>query len=261
MSLTGWKVLVPKPPEQAIAMADHLTSLGATPVVSTPLRTVLPTNRTERDSLERAVREIARGVYSWVVVTSANTVRSLVEVGLTPTAAQATTWACVGSATASALTRELGVAAAITPPANNRGAQGLVEMFPRYLATTHRNRRVLFPHSDLSNEVIPTGLTDLGWEVTTAVAYHTVPAPVDQEILKAITTGEIGALLVTSGSGIRSLLDQAGSIPPSTVIACIGTRSAAECEKLGLRVDCVAPVSNGIVLIDTLADFIQQTET
>ncbi|MDY6049594.1 MAG: uroporphyrinogen-III synthase [Corynebacterium sp.] len=240
-------------------MADHLRSLGGTPVVSTPLRTVLPTDRTERDSLERAVREIARGHYSWVVVTSANTVRSLVEVGLTPTAAQATTWAAVGSATASALTRELGVTAEITPPANNRGAAGLVEMFPRYLATTHRNRRVFFPHSDLSNDVIPAGLTELGWDVTSVVSYHTVPAPIDPEILSAITTGDINALLITSGSGIRSLLDQAGTIPESTVIACIGTRSVAECEKLGVRVDCVAPVSNGIVLIDTLADIIKQT--
>ena len=73
------------------------------------------------------------------------------------------------------------------------------------------------------------------------IAGHpTVPVTADAAVVEAVRAGEVRAMLVTSGSVARQVAEQFGAIPPGTIIACIGPRTAEDARAVGLRVDVVA---------------------
>ena len=94
----------------------------------------------------------------------------------------------------------------------------------------------------------------MGWEVDDVTAYRTVrAAPPAAPVRDAIKSGGFDAVLFTSSSTVRNLVGIAGKPHSSTVIACIGPRTAATAEEHGLRVDVLSPVPEVRALVEALA--------
>ncbi|WP_258725453.1 uroporphyrinogen-III synthase [Cellulomonas sp. NS3] len=253
--LAGVRVLVPRADDGADPLVIALRAAGAGPVPVALIQTVPPEDPTELDDLLLA---LGSRWYTWLAITSAAAVPVLVdraeEVG-TPLAelVQGTRVAAVGPATARALRAEgvevdlvpSGSSSAATllavwpalPPAGDPGDGGSSEPH----AAEHDPGRVLVPHADLAAPTLTTGLRARGWEVDDVVAYRTVRGPdPDPGVHEDWTAGRLGAVLLTSGSTARNLLDLLGEPPADTLVCCIGPSTAAEAARLGLRVDAVA---------------------
>ncbi|MBB2923466.1 uroporphyrinogen-III synthase [Cellulomonas cellasea] len=259
--LAGTRVLVPRADDGADPLVIALTAAGAEPVPVALIQTVPPEDPTDLDDLLLA---LGSGWYTWLAITSAAAVPVLVdraeEVG-TPLAelVQGTRVAAVGPATARALRAE-GVEVDLVPSGASSAAT-LLAVWPALPsravdvpdahapdahapdahATEHDPGRVLVPHADLAAPTLTTGLRARGWEVDDVVAYRTVRGPdPDPQVHEDWTAGRVDAVLLTSGSTARNLLDLLGEPPAGTLVCCIGPSTAAEAHRLGLRVDAVA---------------------
>src|SRR5271165_6386903 len=106
-ALTGKRILVTRARHQSGQLSGELAALGAE-VIEIPAIEIIPPDSFE--PLDEALRNLQQ--YKWLIVTSANTVRSIRERLVAPDLAAATFGhlkiAAVGSATARAL-REMGL--------------------------------------------------------------------------------------------------------------------------------------------------------
>jgi uroporphyrinogen III methyltransferase / synthase len=250
--LYGWKVLVPRTRDQAGALSAALRSYGAVPVeVPTiavePPRTAAP--------MERAVKGLVDGRYSWVAFTSVNAVRAvrekLEEYGLDARALAGVRLAAVGDTTAQAL-RDFGVEPDLVPKEQQSSEGLLAEWDP----CDDPVDRVFLPRADIATETLVAGLQELGWQVDDVTAYRTVrAAPPPAETREALKGGGFDAVLFTSSSTVRNLVGIAGKPHDTTVLACIGPQTAATAEEQGLRVDVLAPKPDVATLVQALAEF------
>ena len=67
----------------------------------------------------------------------------------------------------------------------------------------------------------------------------------------------INAVLVTSGSVARSLAEQLAPLPESTVVACIGPRTAFDARDAGLTVHAIAETRSSEALVDALVEHVR----
>src|SRR6185437_15001444 len=99
--LTGRRILVTRARHQAGKLSQSLRALGAEPV-EVPVLEIRPPE--SFDPLDTALRRLDQ--YDWLIVTSANTVRVLVEraaaLGISPREGRLPQIAAVGAATADA---------------------------------------------------------------------------------------------------------------------------------------------------------------
>jgi uroporphyrinogen III methyltransferase / synthase len=253
--LYGWRVLVPRTRDQAGALSAVLRSYGAVPVeVPTiavePPRTPAP--------MERAVKGLFEGKYSWVAFTSTNAVKAvrekLEEFGLDARALSGVKVAAVGEATAQALL-DFGVRPELVP-SGQQSSEGLLADWAPYDDVFDPIDRVLLPRADIATETLLAGLKELGWQVDDVTAYRTVrAAPPPAETREALKGGGFDAVLFTSSSTVRNLVGIAGKPHDTTVLACIGPQTAATAEEHGLRVDVLAPRPDVATLVEALAEF------
>ncbi|MBC7291461.1 MAG: uroporphyrinogen-III synthase [Actinotalea sp.] len=261
--LAGRRVLVGRGGDWGERVAALLATEGAEGVV-VPLITFAPP--ADVAPLEEALRRLADGAYDWVTVTSATTVTALAErvpgvLGpdrALPDLLRATRVAAVGPGTARALT-EHGVATDLLP-SGERSAAGLVAEMTgqgavgRGDGTRTSGARVLVPHSDLAEPTVVDGLRAAGWAVDEVVAYRTVRGPGPSEAVRAAwRSGGIHAVLLSSASTVRSLVELLGTPASSVVVCCIGSRTAAAARELGLRVDVVPAAASAEELVAALA--------
>jgi uroporphyrinogen III methyltransferase/synthase len=250
--LYGWRVLVPRTREQAGGLSAALRSYGAVPVeVPTiavePPRTPAP--------MERALKGLVDGRYSWIAFTSVNAVRAvrekLEEYGLDARAFSGVRVAVVGEATAQAV-REFG----ITPDLVPSGQQSSDGLLADWHECDDPVDRVFLPRADIATDTLLAGLKDLGWQVDDITAYRTVrAAPPPAETREALKGGGFDAVLFTSSSTVRNLVGIAGKPHDTTVLACIGPQTSATAAELGLRVDVQSPKPDVAVLVESLAEF------
>jgi uroporphyrinogen-III synthase len=245
-TLAGLRVLVPRATEGPDPLVIALTASGAEPVTVPLIQTVPPEDLTELDDVLLA---LGIGYYGWLAVTSGAAVRVLVdraqETGSTLAALVAGTHvATVGPATARAL-RNAGVAVDLVP----RGASSVAELLatwppaPTVSASVDArpDLRVLVPHGDLAAPTLAVALRERGWTVEEIIAYRTVPGPPPDDATRADwTAGRIGAVVLTSGSSARNLLDLLGPPAPGTLVVCLGPSTAATAGSIGLQVAAVA---------------------
>lgn len=239
-ALHGLRVLVPRGGAWGEAVAGHLRARGAEPLV-VPLVAFAPPD--DPAALAAAVDTLRRGGFDWLLVTSATTVDALVARGAT--VPLGTKVGAVGAATRTALERA-GIGVDLVPSSDG-SALGLVGELPGDPG------RVLLPQSDLADATAADALAARGARVTAVVAYRTVAVPVDAATRAAVTAGRLDAVLVTSGSVARQVAEQLGPLPPETLVACLGPRTAAEAEAVGLAVAVVAPERSVAALLDALA--------
>ncbi|MFI2753844.1 uroporphyrinogen-III synthase [Cellulomonas sp. P22] len=247
--LAGLRVLVPRATHGPDPLSIALSAAGAVPVTVELIETVPPEDPTDLDDVLLA---LGAGYYTWVAVTSAAAVPVLVdraeETGSTLAELVATTRvAAVGPATARAL-RLAGVHVDLVPQGTS-SAHSLLAQWPALAADD--DGHVLLPHADLAAPTLATGLRAQGWQVDDVVAYRTVRgAPPDAATRSAWESGDIGAVLLTSGSTARNLVELLGPPPPGTLVCCIGPTTRAEADRLGLPVAGVAETQTpaGLVL-------------
>ncbi|MFD0918420.1 bifunctional uroporphyrinogen-III C-methyltransferase/uroporphyrinogen-III synthase [Saccharopolyspora rosea] len=253
-ALYGWKVLVPRTKEQAGVMSERLWSHGA---VSHEVPTISVEPPRSPAQMERAVKGLVDGRYQWVVFTSANAVRAVLEkfneFGLDARAFSGVKIACVGEATAQRV-RDFGITPELLP-SGDQSSEGLLQDFPPHDDVLDPVDRVLLPRADIATETLSAGLRERGWEVDDVTAYRTVrAAPPPAETREMIKTGGFDAVCFTSSSTVRNLVGIAGKPHARTLVACIGPNTAETAKEFGLRVDVQPEAPRVEELVDALAE-------
>ncbi|WP_314103375.1 uroporphyrinogen-III synthase [uncultured Frigoribacterium sp.] len=241
--LKGVRVLVPRGGKWGDGVSASLRSYGAAPVIA-PLINFAPAETPEL--LAAALGRLKAGVYEWLVVTSATTVDVLVGNGIRPI--PATRIAAVGETTAAALTLA-GYHVDFVPEGDN-SARGLVKEWPSELVAG----RVLVPQSDIAEPTLVAGLSARGFDAEFVSAYRTVGVPVTDDVVRDVASGDISVLLVTSGSVARQIAAQLAPLPESTVVACIGPRTAFDARAAGLPVHLIAETRSAAALVEAVVE-------
>jgi uroporphyrinogen-III synthase len=197
-------------------------------------------------ALARALSDLQKGNYDWLVVTSATTVDVIVGLGVT--IAPTTRIAAVGETTAAALTLA-GYRVDFVPSRDN-SARGLVKEWPE----SEIRGRVLVPQSDIAEPNLVSGLGNLGLDVQFVAAYRTVAVRVTDTVRAEVASGRIGAVLISSGSVARQIAAQLAPVPSTTVLACIGPRTAFDARDAGLTIDVIAPHRSAESLVEALVE-------
>jgi uroporphyrinogen-III synthase len=241
--LLGWRVLVPRGGKWGDGIAASLRALGAVPVVA-PLINFAGTENP--DELTTELARLAAGEYGWLVVTSATTVDVLAGQGVR--VPEGTRVAAVGETTANAL-QLAGYPVHFVP--SDHSARGLVKEWPGDPA----DGAVLVPQSEIAEPTLVSGLRERGISARFVSAYRTVGVPAPTNVIDDVASGDIRALLVSSGSVARQIAQQFAPLPESTVVVCIGPRTAFDARAAGLRVDGIAEERSAPALIRALAEY------
>jgi uroporphyrinogen III methyltransferase/synthase len=247
--LFGKRILVPRAEEQAAETARDLAERGAEPILVPVVAFGPPPDPA---ALDRALG--SAGTYEVIAFTSANGVRcvfdALRKCGLDGSAFGSARIAAIGPATAEALA-ERGVRADVVA-AESRG-EGLAQAI-----LAHAPKRVLIAQAKVARAALADALRDAGVLVDVVAAYQTRPAdPSNVGPVKAsLLAGQIDAVLFTSSSTVKHLLDALGDravdMFAGTAVACIGPVTAETARDCGLRVDVVAEKYTLAGLMDAL---------
>lgn len=227
------RVLVTRPADQGDELNRALVAHGLDPIHVPAVRVeVAPAN----PELDLAVQHIER--YAWVVATSANGARALIEAvrGGRPRA-QMPRWAVLGGSTAAAVEAH-GHRVVFVPSRPNAAA--LAAELP--IAS---GDRVLVVRGDLAGTRAADRLRGRGAAVDDVVAYRTIEGPADSRpLLRAALEGSApSAVVFASGSAARGLAALAAgeafdvrSIPA----VAIGPETATAARDIGFTVVAVA---------------------
>jgi uroporphyrinogen-III synthase/uroporphyrinogen III methyltransferase/synthase len=201
LPLAGRRVLVTRAAHQAGKLSEGLRALGAEPVEVPVLEIQPPADFTP---LDRALRSL--DTYDWLILTSANTVRSLVEraqsLGLPLVAGSHLQLAAVGEATA-APAHQVGLPVALVP--EKYVAEALVDC----LADQVAGKKILLARAAIARDVIPDALRAAGAQVDVVDAYRNAMPAAAPELLRAALEKGIDAATFTSSSSVTHLADAA----------------------------------------------------
>ena len=196
------RILVTRAAHQAGKLSEGLRAAGFEPV-EVPILEIQPPS--SYDALDAALRNV--GAYDWLIFTSANAVRTLVEraaaCGIVFASAMPRV-AAVGKATNDAA-RQAGFTTAFTP--KEFVAESLVEA----LAGSAAGKRVLLARAAVARDVIPDSLRAAGAIVDVVDAYqNAIPAGAPEQ-LRATLAGGIDAATFTSSSSATHLAEVANA--------------------------------------------------
>jgi uroporphyrinogen III methyltransferase/synthase len=227
--LFGRRVVVTRTREQASQLVVALREAGADPVEVPVIAVGGPTDGGA--ALSAAARQLH--VYDWVVLTSPNGARLLLdEVATSGGDARSfggTRLAAIGPGTAAELGRR-GLRADLVP--ERFVAEALLEAFP------NGPGRVLLARAEVARDVLPDGLEAKGWDVHVVDAYRTLPVPQTESARAAVDEADV--ITFTSSSTVERFVEAfgVGAVPP--VVACIGPITADTARAHGLTVDVEA---------------------
>lgn len=224
---------------------------------------VLPEDLSE---LTGAISDLKHGRFSWLILTSGNTVRALVSCGWDGSVPEDTRVGVVGPGTARVLEELTGLPEAWMP--RQHSATGILAELPA--PGPGENPRLLLPQSAQARGQLVAGLRSLGWEPTQVLAYQTValnleeqsvspsrslqqrqfqpPAAVDDDaVLTPAELNDDDVVLVTSSTAA----EQWASRRPRTQVwlLAIGGPTAETLKRLGTPADRVlsAPTAAGVL--------------
>lgn len=241
--LFGKTVLVPRSPARARETVVHLRDASAQPLAAATF-TIEPA---DPEVLAKAVADAPS--HDWVLFTSGPAVsafgramgdRDARVLGPAKVAA-------VGDKTAAAL-RAIGIRADLISPVAH--AEGLLAALGEVASGPSR---FLFPRAGDGRETLVEGLRQAGHEVTLVTAYD--KQPVEGEALERLSAaiGEADAILVTSGSVVRSLVRAAGAEAlRGKVLASIGPVTSGALRDAGLKATLESPKASLPALVDAL---------
>lgn len=202
--------------------------------------------------ISECLNSLRRGEYSWVVITSARTVKYLQTLLATePPLATFPQVAAVGKASTLAASK---AGWNVTLQAGGN-ATDLVRCFASLNPSPSRPSRVFLPGSALSKPDLAAALSDLGYQVDSCALYSMTPVSAcPEEYFHA------DAVAVTSGSNLRALADfgifSSCPTPSARVLPrliCIGEPSSQVAKELGLEVAAVAKTPDAAGLAQAIS--------
>lgn len=234
--LSGLRVLVTRPAEEASILKAELLALGAIPIELPTIEIAPPESYTQ---LDNAIRELDS--YDWIIFTSVHGVQfflsRLQALGCKTSILQPVKIAAVGPSTAATL-QTVGRKPDFIPEdyLTEKIASGLGDV---------REKRILLPRTDIASKKLPELLRTLGARVDEVTAYRTItPANLSNEKLTAILAEGIDLIVFTSPSTARNLARTlvAGDFAKlkKCKVACIGPVTAEAARELGFQVEIVA---------------------
>jgi uroporphyrinogen III methyltransferase/synthase len=241
--LAGKRIAVTRAEEQASELAARLEALGAEAVVCPTIAIAPPVDFA---LLDQAIAQLAESAYDWIIFTSANGVRALLDrmgtLGYDTGVLQHCRLGAIGPATARALAKR-GLTAGFVPSVYV--AEAIVAEIGDIAG-----QRILLPRADGAREMLTAGLRARGALVDEVAAYRTVPGPGIGRLRELLQARALHAITFTSSSTVRYLLDglaaaglrdaEVVELVNHTAIACIGPITAETARRAGLRVDVVA---------------------
>jgi uroporphyrinogen-III synthase len=197
LSLSGRRVLVTRAAHQGGKLSAGLRALGAEAVEVPVLEIVPPRSWAPLDAVLRSLDR-----YSWLILTSANSARTLAEraahLGIALDGATTLKIAAVGPATA-AEARKAKLPVALVP--DSYVAEGLLAS----LGAQAQGKRVLIARAAVARDIIPDALRAQGAKVDVVDAYRNVlPADAPEKLLRALQQ-DIDAATFTSSSTVTHL--------------------------------------------------------
>jgi len=242
--LAGRSVLVTRTAEQAHALVDPLTALGAEVLVMPVLETVDPDDWGPVDDAIRAL-----DTYDWLVFTSTNSVdrflRRFRPAGGSRDALLGIRIAAVGSATANRLAHH-GLPPVLVP--DDFRAEGLIAEF-RAMGPDEC-RRVLLPRALEAREVFADALTEMGCVLDVVTVYRVQAARPVPEVIERLRERTVDAVTFTSGaiaSAFVTALDASGldadEVMSGLTVASIGPVTTEALQALGYSADIEADES------------------
>lgn len=218
-------------------------------IVSAPVTRSRPVSEPR---ISECLNSLRRGEYSWVVITSARTVKYLQQLlAVEPPIKTFPQVATVGKASALAASK---AGWNVTLQAGGN-ATDLARCFANLTPSPSRPSRVFLPGSALSKPNLAAALSDLGYQVDSCALYTMTPVSTcPEEYFRA------DAVAVTSGSNLRALADFgifSSCSPPSARalprLICIGEPSAQVAAQLGLKVAAVAKTPDAAELAQAIS--------
>lgn len=202
--LAGKRIVVTRAREQASALADRLRMAGAEPIEYPVIAFAPPA---DWQPLDHALAHIEQ--YDWVIFTSANGVRFVVErlrdQGIDPGRLASRKLGAIGPATAAAL-QAYGLQAAFVP--SEYVAEAVIEQIGDVA-----QQRMLLPRADIAREALADGLQAKGALVDNVVAYRTVLGEAEADVAALLRGEQIDAVTFTSSSTVKNFfgrLEQSG---------------------------------------------------
>ena len=258
-SLQGKRIAITRAEEQSAGLLARLSALGAVTVVC-PAIIIAPPQ--DFAALDAAISRLDQ--YDWLIVTSANGVRALLDrmaaLGRNSVELAHLTIGAIGPATADALA-ERGLHAGFVPSAY------VAESILAEIGDL-AGKRILLPRADIARAALAVGLRELGALVDEIAVYRTLPGPGARELVGVMRAKALDAITFTSSSTVRYLLDgleQAGvsraearALLNETAVVCIGPITAATASEQGLRVDAVAHEYTADGVVDALVEWFSQ---
>ncbi len=239
--LTGLRVVVTRATLQATELIRHLNEAGAT-ATALPLIEVIPPR--DPRPLARAASELP--LYDWVVFTSANGVRALLDAaeGSFP---RRLAVAAVGTATAGAL-REAGVEPRLVATQGN--AEALLGDLAPYVA----HRRVLLPQAADASPLLARGLEAAAADLSVVIAYDKrLPPNTPERANELFGDTPLGWVTFTSGGIARRFAALFGTEWPARrselLAASIGPVTSADLRLLGVEpaIEATQPTDEALV--------------
>ncbi|MDO8916160.1 MAG: uroporphyrinogen-III C-methyltransferase [Coriobacteriia bacterium] len=233
--LFGRTVVVTRSREQASALTDRLTDLGAEVLEFPTIRVIEPESW---EQVDEAIRHI--GDYGWIVFTSVNGVDAffdrLENADLDARALSRALVAAIGPATA-AKCIERGVRPDYVP--EEYRAEGVLEGFLE--RGVGEGTRVLIPRALEAREVLPETLRERGAMVDVVPVYRTVLGAGEGSVLERLADHAVDVITFTSSSTVRNFVDLASGIDLADatrdlLVASIGPITSDTARELGLTV-------------------------
>lgn len=198
-------------------------------------------------ALSGSIAALQGGFYSWLIVTSSATVEVLQERGVTIPAT--TSIAAVGKVTSRSL-EEAGYQVSFRPFGVS-SSHALVEQWRRVFPQAPRSN-ILVMRSDLASATVSDDLELAGHLVDVCISYRTVGVDLAPDVLRDLVADQFDSVLLTSLSVAMELARQLDAIPRRTLFASLGSGTAREANRLGLRPSVTAAEQSAEGLLDAV---------
>ena len=255
--LSGRRIVVTRPEEQAASMLEALSAQGAEVLAAPGIRFEPPL---DWHPVDRAIETASD--YDWILFTSASAVDwfcdRVRELGRGLDAARPRI-AAVGPATGRALSKR-GLRAALTP-----GKFVAEEVFCSLReADEVRGRRFLFPSADIARETLPELLREAGASVDKVNVYRTVSnARALEGVRERVLADEIDVVTFTSGSTVRSFFQdcEPSALGDKFLAASIGPVTSAALRDCGVEPAIEASESTAEGLVRAVIEYFERSRS